>query len=140
MQIIKTKSETRVVLPFFSSLVPAGFPSPAEDYTEAGIDLNQKLVPHPNSTFLVRVEGDSMIGAKIFTGDLLVIDRSVEAKTGDVILAVVDGEFTVKRYKLHPRGVILEPANPRFDPIVVRGDMTFQIWGVVTNTIRSIKN
>lgn len=118
-----------------SSAVNAGFPSPAADYMEGELDLNQFLIQKPDATFFIRVNGDSMIDAGILDEDTLVIDRSVQAKHGSIILAVVDGEFTVKRFSTTNGRTILYPENRQYQPIDVTENETFQIWGVVTSCI-----
>ena len=121
----------------YTCRVAAGFPSPADDHLEGPLDLNAHLVAHPAATFVVRVEGDSMTGAGIRDGDLLVVDRSREAKSGSIVVAVVDGALTVKRLRVGRQGVRLEPENPAYKPIVVREDAELVIWGVVAHAIRS---
>jgi DNA polymerase V len=127
----------RLRLKRYASRVAAGFPSPADDHLERPIDLNEHLVPHPAATFVVRVAGDSMTGAGIRDGDLLVVDRSREAKSGSIVVAVVDGELTVKRLRLGRRGVRLEAENPAYAPIELREGTDLVIWGVVAHAIRS---
>ena len=135
MEIYKTKISTNKFLPYFSSLVTAGFPSPADDYINEKLDLNEYLIQNPASTFLVKVEGDSMTGAGIFPGDMLVIDRAETVKDGSVVLAVIDNEFTVKRYKKKGSKMFLVPENPNYEVIEIVGDMYFEVWGVVTSVI-----
>jgi DNA polymerase V len=125
-------------VPMYSNKVAAGFPSPADDYLEDKIDLNQYLVKHPASTFLVRASGESMINAGIFPDDILVVDRSLKAEDGKVIIAVVDNELTVKRYRKKGRKIILEPENDAFDPIVIPQASEAFVWGVVTNVIHNL--
>ncbi|MFH1263206.1 MAG: translesion error-prone DNA polymerase V autoproteolytic subunit [Pseudomonadota bacterium] len=132
------KKLSNVRLPLCSSSVAAGFPSPAEDYIEGKLDLNEHLIKHPAATFFVKVAGDSMTGAGIFDGDLLVVDRSLEAENGSVVLAVVGGEFTVKRLKKGKGGILLLPENPKHRPIEVREGMEFSIWGVVVHVIHRL--
>jgi DNA polymerase V len=132
---------TSIQLPLFTSLVPAGFPSPAEDYSDTKLDLNKHLIANPNSTFFVAIIGDSMINADIFSGDIAIVDRSIEPKNGDIILAVIDGDFTIKRFEVTQRHrhdqakFRLLPENSNYKPIVISEHMNFQIWGVVTYTI-----
>lgn len=124
--------------PLFSSPVPAGFPSPADDYIEGQLDLNEYFVPHPASTFYVRVTGESMNGAGILPGDILVVDRSLEAVHGAVVIAVVNNELTVKRlYKQNGR-IELHPANPDFSVMTFGQDMELVIWGVVSGVTRKL--
>jgi DNA polymerase V len=119
-------------LPLFLSSVEAGFPSPADEYLEGMLDLNKLMVKHPAATFFVRAAGDSMIGAAIHPGDILMIDRAEEAVSGKIILAVVNGEFTVKRFIKKGARVYLTPENPRYPVIEITEGSDFQVWGVVT--------
>ena len=129
---------TRYALPVFLGRLPAGFPSPADDYIEGKLDLNRHLIKHPAATFFVRVTGDSMIGAGIHSGDLLVVDRSLEAADRHVVVAVLDGELTVKRL-FNQQGVLrLLPENLHYQPIEISGQHAFEIWGVVTSVIHSL--
>jgi len=129
---------TRYKLPIFLGRLPAGFPSPADDYIEGKLDLNRHLIKHPAATFFVRVSGDSMIEAGIHTGDLLVVDRSLEAVDGNVIVAALDGELTVKRLYKQGKALRLLPANKNYHPIEIKTQQTFEIWGVVTNVIHAL--
>ncbi len=115
--------------------VAAGFPSPADDHLEGKLDLNEYLVKHPAATFFVRVVGDSMINAGIHAGDLLVVDRSLESTDRNIILAVIDGEITVKRLIRKKGKVILMPENENYKPIKINEESQFEIWGVVTHVI-----
>ena len=124
--------------PMATEQVAAGFPSPADDYLEGQLDLNEYLVHHPAATFFVRVSGDSMIGAGIHSGDILIVDRSVEPKDKKVVIAVVDGELTVKRLMRRKGEVVLMPENDKYQPINIAGDMDLEIWGVVTNVIHPL--
>ena len=118
-----------------SGSVVAGFPSPAEQYLEPPLDLNELLVKRPAATYFVRVEGDSMIEAGIHNGDLLVVDRSLRPASGDVIIASVDGDFTVKTYRRDKDGVRLEPANPNFPVIQIKKGQELDYFGKVTACI-----
>ncbi len=122
-------------LPFFASKISAGFPSPADDYVELKLDLNQHLIKHPAATFYVRVKGNSMIDANIHEGDILIVDRALEAKNNDIIIGVLNGEFTVKRLKKTKSGIVLNPENTEFKPIKISSDADFQIWGVISYII-----
>lgn len=122
-------------LPLFAVPVKAGFPSPAEDYLEQNLDLNEHLIQHPAATFFVRVDGESMKGAGIHKDDILIVDRSLEPSNGKIVIAVINGEFTVKRIRLHQEKVFLEPENPQFSPIEINPNWDFQVWGVVTYVI-----
>ena len=118
-----------------SGSVVAGFPSPAEQYLEPPLDLNEFLVKRPSATFFVRVQGDSMVGAGINDGDLLVVDRSLRPASGDVIIASVDGDFTAKTYRRDKSGVRLEPANPNYPIIRLRAGQELDYFGKVTACI-----
>jgi len=124
-------------LPLFGSRIAAGFPSPADDHLDDSIDLNAHLVQHPAATFFVRVQGDSMTGVGIHHGDLLVVDRAREPKSGSVVVAVINGELTVKRLLLEDERVWLMPENPRYPPLEIRDGMELVIWGVVAHSVRS---
>ena len=129
---------TRYALPIFLGRLPAGFPSPADDYLEGKLDLNRHLIKHPAATFFVRVTGDSMIGAGIHSGDLLVVDRSLEPIDRNVVVAVLDGELTVKRL-FKQNGVLrLLPENLNYQPIEITPQQTIEIWGVVTSVIHAL--
>jgi DNA polymerase V len=126
------------LIPMFLERVSAGFPSPAQDFVEKTLDLNELCIQHPAATFFVRVSGDSMIEAGIFPGDILVVDRSLRASHGDVVIAVLDGEFTVKELALHPVTMLL-PRNRDYAPITLGNDNELEIFGVVTRSIRDIR-
>ncbi len=116
----------------------AGFPSPADDYAEVGIDLNEQLIRHPSSTFFLRVSGDSMTGAGIHDGDLLVVDRSLDPRPGRVVVAVLDGAFTLKRLMRDRRGLHLEAAHPDYPVLELHHCMDVQIWGVAIHVIHPL--
>lgn len=122
-------------LPLFIHSIPAGFPSPAEGYLDDALDLNQLLVAHPAATFFVRVQGESMKEANIYSGDVLVVDRSLAPKNRDIVVAVLNGEFTVKRISKRGEQLFLASENRAFAPIEVREGEDFQVWGVVTYVI-----
>lgn len=137
MEFIRpTELREIIVLPLFSDLVQCGFPSPAADYVEQRIDLNELLVTHPSSTYFVKAAGDSMIEAGISDGDLLVVDSSRTAEHGDIVIAAVEGEFTVKRLQLRPT-VQLNPMNSAYSPIVAGSEDTLHVFGVVTFIVKS---
>jgi DNA polymerase V len=122
------------------ALVCAGFPSPAEDYMEQPLDLNEKLIKHPSATFMVRVSGNSMIGAGIHHGDLILIDRSLEAQHRNVVLAILNGEFTLKRLIKAPNGRLsLHAENSHYKPIHITEEMDFSVWGVATQVIHALR-
>ncbi|ANG92673.1 translesion error-prone DNA polymerase V autoproteolytic subunit [Enterobacteriaceae bacterium 155047] len=125
-----------MALPLFLERVACGFPSPAQDYVEDRIDLNKLVVTHPNATYFVKVSGDSMIGVGIGEGDLLVVDRALTAGHGNIVVAAVDGEFTVKELQTVPF-LALVPHNPQYQPITFQPDEEVQIFGVVTHSLKS---
>ncbi|GAB4148763.1 MAG: hypothetical protein OHK0017_11830 [Patescibacteria group bacterium] len=135
MKILQFQQKTKLTLPLYLNLVPAGFPSPAEDYEDRKLDLNEYLIQHPASTFFVRVEGDSMLGAGIFPGDMIIVDRYPTPKSGQVVLAVLNGEFTLKRYEKRSGRIRLLPANPKYQPIELNQNDELQIWGVVIQVL-----
>jgi DNA polymerase V len=122
----------------FKSGVSAGFPSPAADYEEGKLDLNRHLVKNPAATFFVKVNGDSMIGAGIHHGDLLVVDRSLEPADKSVVIAVVNGELTVKRIRIRKGKITLEPENEHYSIQQITECVDFEVWGVVTNVIHEL--
>ena len=130
--------ETELKRPLFACGVSAGFPSPADDYSDSQLDLNDFLVKHPAATFFVRVAGDSMLGAGIHHGDILVVDRSLEPVSGKVVIAVVNGELTVKRLQQENGMVRLVAENPNYPPIELTEETAGEIWGVVTSVIHSL--
>ena len=119
-------------VPMFGDSVSAGFPSPAEDYLDLDLNLHDYLVQNPAATFCVRANGDSMIDANIKSGDVMVVDRALDPTNNSIVLAVLDGEFTVKRIKKSSDELYLMPANENYQPVKVTSDINFQIWGVVT--------
>ncbi len=125
-------------LTLFNTRVAAGAPSPAEDFSDGQLDLNDHLLKNPQSTFFVRVSGDSMINAGIHPEDLLIVDRSIRPAQGRVVIAVVNGELTVKRLFKENNKVFLMPENPNYPAIEITEEMDFMIWGVVTNVIHTV--
>ena len=134
----------RLPIPLMCWSVEAGFPSPAEGQIDEALDLNELLIEHPHATYFVRVRGDSMRDAGIHHGDLLIVDRAQNARSGDVIVAALNGEFTVKRWRekrsssLHAETAVrgeLIPAHPQYTPIEVTAEDDFMVWGVVRYTI-----
>lgn len=122
--------------PLMLETVPAGFPSPAAQYVERPLDLNELLVPYPAATYFVRVAGDSMTGAGILPDDILVVDRTLDAVDGSIVIASVDNEFTVKYLRRDKRGIRLEPANRKYRPIEFTDGMELQLFGVVSGVVR----
>lgn len=126
-------------LPLFLSSVAAGFPSPADDYLDSDLDLNKFLISHPAATFFVRVSGESMIDANIHPGDVLIVDRALEPSHRAIVVAVINGEFTVKRVVRKGKKIFLVPENRVFPLMEVTEDEDFQVWGVVTYVIHRAK-
>ena len=129
---------TSVSLPLADQGISAGFPSPADDFLDLSIDLNKELIKHPYATFYGRVRGDSMTGAGLSDGDLLIIDKSLEPQDGKIAVCFIDGEFTVKRIKLDKNQLWLIPENKKYQPLRVTEDNEFVIWGVVTCVIKNM--
>ena len=125
-------------MPLFLQRASCGFPSPASDYLEGSLDLNRHCISHPAATFYLRAEGESMTGVGIFPGDLLVVDKSLTPRHGDVVIALLDGGFTVKTLQLKPRLRLL-PANPAFAPIDPRMSLSLELFGVVTHVIGNLR-
>ncbi len=123
-------------LPLYSSRPSAGFPAPGDDQVERVLDINDLVVKHPSSTFFVRVEGDSMVGAGIFSGDVLVIDRSVNPSDGKIVVAAINGEMVVKRLSVSGEQQLLVSENEEYTPIVIGEDEDCTIWGVVVGSVR----
>ena len=118
--------------------ISAGFPSPADDFKELRISIDQEVVRNEEATFYARVSGESMQGAGLDDGDLLVIDRSIEPKNGKIAVCCIDGEFTVKRLKVVDDGVFLIPENPKYQPIKVTEENELIIWGIVTYVVKKV--
>jgi DNA polymerase V len=125
-------------LDLYTTKISAGFPSPADDFLDRKLDLNEYLIRNPSATFLLRVNGNSMVNAGISDGDILIVDRSVEAADGKVVIGIINGEFTVKRILKKGKKLFLKPENEKFNPIEITEDMDFKIWGVVVYTIHKI--
>ena len=121
----------------FGSRIQAGFPSPAQGYFSEDIDLNKELVPSPASTYCAEVTGDSMKDCGIFDGDLLIVDKSLTPRSGNIAVCFLDGEFTVKKLRVTERGIDLVPGNKDYPVIHVTEDNSFQIWGVVSHVIKN---
>lgn len=138
MEVMRFQSRKPQPIPFAGESVAAGFPSPAEDYLEKSLDLNDLVAPRPEATFFVRVSGDSMIGAGIHHDDILVVDRSQSPHPGNVVIACVDGEFTVKRLQRAGENMELAPENPDYAPITLTPETNFEIWGVVRHVVHKV--
>ena len=125
-------------MPLAESSVEAGFPSPADDYLDQPLDFNELLIENPAATFAVRISGESMSGAGLYPGDIAVVNRARHAVNGNVILALVDGDFTIKRYRNQGGQIRLTAENPAFVDIPITSDSAFEVWGVVTHSIRML--
>lgn len=136
LDIFLADTESELQLSYADGGIHAGFPSPAQDYIESGIDLNRELVRHKASTFYGRVVGNSMVDAGIDEGDILVIDKSLEAQDGDLVVCYVEGEFAIKFLSVENGKVLLKPANPDYPTLEVKSCDDFRVWGVVTYTIK----
>ncbi|MCC7245246.1 MAG: translesion error-prone DNA polymerase V autoproteolytic subunit [Saprospiraceae bacterium] len=139
MDIYWADVSTELALPYVGEGIYAGFPSPASDYLDLTIDLNRELVEHPESTFYARVKGDSMQGAGIQSGDVLVVDRSLTAQNDAIVVAFLNGEFTVKRLRYSRTACLLLPANEDYPQIPVSESDDFRVWGVVTYVIKNMR-
>ena len=124
-------------IPLLNDSVSAGFPSPADDYTEENIDLNEHLISNPFSTFFLRVKGDSMINAGIKDNDLIIVDKSLIAKPGNIVIAMIDGEFTIKRLSIKNDELYLKAENHNYPDFRFKNHIDVQIWGVVIYSIHS---
>ena len=136
--ILSVSTETKLDRPFIDQGISAGFPSPAQDFIDLSIDLNQELIQHPASTFFGRVKGNSMIDIGISNGDLLIVDKSLEAADGKIAVCYLDGEFTVKRLKVEKDCCWLLPENESYKPIKVTAENDFIVWGIVVYVIKAL--
>ena len=136
MEVLRINEDpVKQLIPIFTSRVQAGFPSPADDHLEDTLDLNTHLIHHKEATFFVKAQGESMIGAGIHQGDILIVDKSLSPKSGKIVIAVVDGEFTVKRLHKYKGNITLKAENSEFEDIKIKGTDELIIWGVVTSVI-----
>lgn len=134
--ILAVVAITRARVPLMSATAECGFPSPADDYLDRPLDFNELLIDNAPATYAVRVSGDSMTGIGIFPGDIAVINRAKRAVDRSIVIAVVDGEFTLKRYRKRGSRAWLQAENPAYKDLEILEDMTFEVWGVVTRSIR----
>jgi len=135
LSIFSVLPKVEMELPFMGT-VSAGFPSPAADFLDIAIDLNQYLIKNPSSTFIVRTTGNSMVGAGISDGDILIVDKSLQPENNKIAICVLDNDFTVKRLKVTKQGIWLMPENPTFSPKKITEFEDFEIWGIVTYSIK----
>jgi DNA polymerase V len=138
ISIFRPEVGGELFLPVLSAGISAGFPSPAMDFMDVSIDLNQLMIKHPSATFFGRVQGTSMLGAGISDGDLLVIDRSLSPANNKIAVCFIDGEFTIKRIQKEVDCCWLMPANEKYKPIKVTKDNDFLVWGMVTHVIKKV--
>ena len=136
LEFFKPSVKSKIELPLVEATISAGFPSPADDYSEARLDLNKELITNESATFYARVRGDSMTLAGISDGDLLIIDKSKTPVNGSVVVCLIDGEFTVKRLQKKANQFYLMPENDNYQPIKIKPENDVTIWGVVTYTIK----
>ena len=134
-----TDTQPNRKVPLFTESVAAGFPSPATDYCESRLDLNELCIKHPAATYFVRAQGDSMIGAGIYPGDVLVVDRSLTAKHGDIVIVALNGELTVKKLETKPT-LRLVPMNSQYSPVEIPEETEIEIFGVATTAVHSLRN
>ena len=138
ISFLKINSEELKDFPLYENAVQCGFPSPADDFLDLDINLNDYLVKHKSATFCVKVNGSSMNGVGIHSGDVLIVDRAESVKNNSIVLAVIDNEFTVKSIKKNAGKLYLNPANDNYKPIEITEDMNFHMWGVVTFVIHAL--
>ncbi len=139
LQLVMPVFDQTCELPVFSTRIPAGFPSPADGYMDNKLDMNHFLIKHPSATFCFWVEGNSMTDVGIFDGDLLIVDCSLTPENNDIVVAVIDGEFTVKQIQRTGGKLYMAPRNPNYKPIEINEFMNFQIRGVVTKSIHQFR-
>ena len=134
-------SDLHVKLPLFSNRVSAGFPSPAEDYIEENLNLQDLMISHPSATYFLKVDGESMVDAGILSGDILVVDKAMSPKNGSIVVAILDGNFTVKRWFFENSQHVLRAENVNYPDIIVdpKQHQDFEIWGVVTFAIHQLQ-
>lgn len=135
LEVFEADLRTKAPCPLMLGHVPAGFPSPADDFIDRKLDLNEHLIRNPEATFFVRAHGESMLGAGINSGDLMIVDRSAQVSQGDIVVAAVNGELTVKRLGRTEHGPALLPEHPDFTPIQIDEETDFELWGKVTYVV-----
>ena len=133
--LFKFSKDQNIAIPIFIDKVSAGFPSPATDYMENKLDLNEYLIKHPAATFIVKASGSSMVNADIYSGDLLIVDRSLTPRNNDIVIASIFGDLTVKKIKKKEKSLFLVPANEDYPSIQVKEEMECFVWGIVTYVI-----
>jgi len=138
LELLGFEKRSSCQLPLYLATVSAGFPSPADDFIDKTLDLNEHLIDHPEATFFVRVFGDSMLDAGLHSGDILIVDRALQPSHNRIVIAALDGELTVKRIRKHGGRLYLVPEHPDYKPIEVTGEASFEVWGVVTHVIHKV--
>ena len=136
--VFKPERKTKIKLPLYTDEISAGFPSPADDHLERKLDLNEYLIKNKSATFLIKVNGNSMIDAGVYDGDILVVDRSIEPSSGKIIIGVINGEFTVKRIIKKGKKIFLQAENKDYISIEITEDMDFKLWGIVSFSIHKL--
>ena len=139
IKVYKANKSLSLPLDFYLNPVCAGFPSPAEDHLDIALDLNEHLIRHPAATFYIYAKGSSMEGLGIYDGDIMVVDRSLDASNGNIVIAALSGEFTVKQLIVKQNKTYLIPANKNYKPMLITDETDIQIWGVVIHSIHSFK-
>ncbi len=137
-EIWSVDTSKHIEFPFFDTKIQAGFPSPAEDHLEQRLDLNSLVIANPNATFFVRVAGESMKDVGINDGDIVVVDRSIEKWENRIVVAVIDSEFTIKRFTRQNETVVLKAENSEYPPINITSETDFSVWGVVCWTLKKL--
>lgn len=138
-QFFRVEKKKRILIPLFETLISAGFPSPAEDYIEKYLDLNELLIHHQHATYFCKISGDSMIEASINSGDLIIVDSNYTPINGDIVVVSVDGEFIIRYFTHQKNQIILTAANPEYEKIIVDAERV-SVWGVVTSVIHTFKS
>ncbi|MDB5553496.1 MAG: response transcriptional repressor, RecA-mediated autopeptidase [Rhizobium sp.] len=136
--IIAVEAGRALSIPLMTGSASAGFPSPADDYLEGPLDFNDLLIKNASATFAVRIAGDSMTGAGMFPGDIAVVDKAAEPHDRCIVLAVVNGDFTIKRFRRKRDRIVLQAENPAYQDIVITEGMGFKVWGVISKSIRML--
>ena len=137
-EFIDIKTHARQTVPLVGMSAACGFPSPADDHLDRPLDFNDLLIQNPAATFAVRIAGESMTGAGLFPGDIAVVDRSLTPANGCIVLALIDGEFTIKRYCLIGGRIVLQAENPTYENIEISEEIGLEVWGVVKHSIRML--
>jgi DNA polymerase V len=135
-EFLDIEARTDSSIPLYGARVPCGFPSAADDYLEKPLDFNELLIQNPAATYAVRVSGESMTGAGIYPGDIVIVDKSITPSHGAIVIALIEGEFTIKRYCLVGGRIVLQAENPNFANVEIPEETGLEVWGVITNSIR----